>query len=130
MGGIVYPTVDDIIEVNKIVLQQVRAKRGDAHSVKSRIAIETTLAEAKAKHGDIFDKAAVIFIGLIKKHAFGSANRRTAWTVTDTFLITNGEELRARYNGRVVIGIREGFYTPEEVKSWLQGHEIREFRRW
>jgi prophage maintenance system killer protein len=69
------------------------------------------------------------WVGLTKRHAFDSGNRRTAYAATKLFLEANGEILEAEPDPRILMGIREGFYQTEEVVEWLKGNGIRAFRR-
>jgi hypothetical protein len=41
----------------------------------------------------------------------------------------NGENPIVPHEPRVLTGIREGFHTKEDVKSWLRGNAIRPFKR-
>ena len=55
--------------------------------------------------------------------------RRTAIAAAISFLRLNGERVNTAYDPKVLQGIREGFYTKEEIKSWLKCNEIRKFTR-
>lgn len=78
-----------------------------------------------------FMKVSALIIDLTRMpHAFASGNRRTAFAVTMEFMKANGERLPVLTDARNVLsGIREGFYTKEDVKEWLKGNGIREFQR-
>ena len=104
-------------------------KKADQHKILSRKALEIALAKARAEKGDIYDKAAVLLIELVRGHAFASGVRRTAYSATISFLKTNGENPAVPHDPKVLTGIREGFYTKQEVKSWLRGNAIRPFKR-
>ncbi len=72
---ILYPTVKEIIEANRRVLEEIRVHRADRHGVlmgkvgeeKVRSAIE----EARSADGDAC-KAAALLISLVKGHPFES----------------------------------------------------------
>jgi len=121
--------LDEIIEVNKNVLKEIRLKRADSHRVASRQKIEDVLRKVQAEEGDAYLKAAILLIQLTKAHAFVSGNRRTAYAATKLFLKANGKTLDIEVDPRVLTGIREGFYQTEEVVEWLKGHGIRAFVR-
>ncbi|MBI5355013.1 MAG: type II toxin-antitoxin system death-on-curing family toxin [Candidatus Aenigmarchaeota archaeon] len=129
--GIKYPTADEITEANRRVLAEIKEKKGDRHGLVDvgRKRIETVLDDAILGRGDIYDKAAIILRGLIKKHPFVSGNRRTAFTVTEAFLELNGEHPLVIHDSEVLQGIREEFYSLDEIKHWLKGGKIREFKR-
>jgi death on curing protein len=105
-----YLTLDEIIEVNKNALNEIRVKRADSHRVASRHKIEDVLSKVQAEEGDAYLKAAVLLVQLTKAHAFDSGNRRTAYAATKLFLNANGKTLDIEVEPRVLTGIREGFY--------------------
>ncbi|MBI2185315.1 MAG: type II toxin-antitoxin system death-on-curing family toxin [Thaumarchaeota archaeon] len=124
-----YPTENQIIQLNKEVLAEIRVKKADRHKVLRRPAISAAIEEAKNEPGDIYDKAASLLRSLIQSHPFDSGNRRTAYTATVTFLRMNGEEPKIVPDAKALQGIRERFYTKNQVKEWLKGHGISPFRR-
>ncbi|MEK6867859.1 MAG: hypothetical protein AABX98_03495, partial [Nanoarchaeota archaeon] len=70
--------------------------------------------------------------GLVQKHPFASGNRRTALIVTKYFLLENNQKFFVEdqpKQARVMQGIRENYYSHEEVKEWLKNGKIREFKR-
>jgi len=124
-----YLTAEQLAEINRRVLKEVKVKRADSHRVANRAKLESIVEEVRGLDGDVFEKATCLLVGLTKKHAFDSGNRRTAYTATKLFLEANGEALKADPGPRVLTGIREGFYRTEEVVEWLKGNGIREFKR-
>ena len=70
--------------------------------------------------------------GIIQKHPFASGNRRTAFIVAKEFLLDNRAHFKIMDDpsyARVMQGIRENFYTNEELKEWIKNGKIREFNR-
>jgi death-on-curing protein len=124
-----YLTADEIIDINKSVLKEIRVKKADSHRVASRQKIEDVLRKVQAEEGDVHQKAAVLLVQLTKAHAFDSGNRRTAYAAAKVFLEANGKTLNIEVEPRVLTGIREGFYQTKEVVEWLRGHGIRSFVR-
>jgi len=124
-----YLSVEQLAEINLRVLKEVKVKRADSHRVANREKLNSIVEAVRALDGDVFEKATCLLVGLTKKHAFDSGNRRTAYTATKLFLEANGELLKADPDPRVLIGIREGFYRTEEVVAWLKGNGIKEFGR-
>ncbi|MBI2127374.1 MAG: type II toxin-antitoxin system death-on-curing family toxin [Thaumarchaeota archaeon] len=124
-----YPTEEDIKELNKEILRAIKVRKADTHRVIRRGAIEQALKAAIDDPGDLYDKAAMLLIMLVQGHPFDSGNRRTAFAASMAFLRLNGEKARVIHDAKVLQGIREAFYTKDEVKQWLKGHEIRAFRR-
>ena len=88
--------------------------------------------KCEKKSGDLYDKAVVLLKGLVQRHPFASGNRRTAFISTKSFLFMNYKEFMVKDNpeyAKVMTGIREGFYTSEEIKGWLKNGKIRKFER-
>lgn len=127
-----YPTSEQIIEINKLSLEKIKTKKADKHQVASYSKIDKVLNICKDLKGDIYDKAGCLLKGLIQNHPFESGNRRTAFIVTKEFLIDNNFVLKVENSGkeaRTLIGIREGYYSDNEIKNWLKIGKIRKFKR-
>jgi death-on-curing protein len=125
-----YLSTEQLVEINERVLKDIKVKRADSHRVANRKKLDSIVDEVRALDGDVYEKATSLLVGLTKKHAFDSGNRRTAYAATEIFLEANGEALRAEPKPTVLTGIREGFYRTEEVVEWLKGNGIKEFRRY
>ena len=90
------------------------------------------IEQCKQTGGDIYDKAAVLLKELVQKHPFVSGNRRTAFITTKDFLLMNKAKFKLKDEpvyAKVMTGIREGFYSDEEMREWLKNGKIKEFRR-
>ncbi|MBC8500995.1 MAG: type II toxin-antitoxin system death-on-curing family toxin [Nanoarchaeota archaeon] len=129
---IIYPSVDKIIEYNLLVLNIIKVKKADKAKVLSIKHIYDVIEECEEIKGDIYDKAIILLKGLIKKHPFASGNRRTAFIATKYFVLTNKAKFRIKDEpqyARVMQGIREDYYSKEEIKEWIKNGKIREFKR-
>ena len=65
-------------------------------------------------------------------HAFESGNKRTAFLTTKKFVIKNIGKFNipdSTNNVKVMIGIREKYYSLDEIKEWIKNGKIKEFRR-
>src|SRR3989344_7983101 len=132
MAEIVYPTSDKIIEYNYLSLQFIKVKKADQPEVLSYSKINDVLKDCENKKGDIYDKAAVLLKGLVQKHAFASGNRRTAFITTKEFILSNDAKFGIKddpLNAKVMRGIRETYYSDEEIKEWIKNGKIRELKR-
>ncbi|TAL47350.1 type II toxin-antitoxin system death-on-curing family toxin [archaeon] len=129
--AIQYPSIDDVVEINKKVLTEIKAKKADRSALMptGRLVIGKVIEDTENKEGDIFDKAVVLLSGLVQRHPFESGNRRTALAITTSFLEVNGERLNITHDINVLKGIRERYYTDMEIKEWLMGGEMRAFER-
>jgi death-on-curing family protein len=131
-SGIVYPTVDEMIEFNIMVLNVIKTKKADKSEILSYSKIKDIVEGCKKAQGDIYDKAAYLMKQIVGQHAFASGNRRTAFIVTKFFLSANHEPFTISDNpdyARIMVGIREKYYTDAEIKNWIKNGTIREFKR-
>ena len=129
---VVYPSVDKVIEFNALSLSVISVKKSDAAKVLSVSKVEGAIEACRKAKGTIFDKAVVLLKELVQAHAFASGTRRTAFVATKYFLVMNNKGLRVKdseKNARVLLGIREHFYSDSEIKEWLKNGKIREFKR-
>lgn len=129
MSEIRYLTTDEVVDVNRNILREIKVKKADSHRVASRQKIDDALRKVQAEEGDAYRKAAVLLIQLTKAHAFDSGNRRTAYAAAKLFLEANGEGLNIEVEPKVLTGVREGFYETHEIAEWLKGNGIRTFIR-
>ena len=73
----------------------------------------------------------ILALGIIKI-PFASGNRRTAFITVKDFLLMNKAKFRVKDDpayAKIMTGIRESFYSIEEIKEWLKNGKIKEFRR-
>ena len=132
MDKIYYPTSEKIIEYNILVLTLIKLKKSDKPRLLSYQKLCNTIEACKNKEGDIYDKATVLLKGLIQGHPFASGNRRTAFVSTKNFVTKNKSKFMIQDHpaqAKIMTGIREGFYTDEEIKEWIKYGQIREFKR-
>ena len=129
MNRVRYPTFEELVEVNKAVITETPVRKADAARLSSKATLQRVISRVRETEGDLHDKAASLLIDLTRLHPFASGNRRTAYVATRLFLEWNGAPIQLVQDPSVLQGVREGFYTREEVKSWLKGDEIRKFSR-
>jgi len=127
-----YPTPERIVEYNVFILSILKMKKADAHQVLSMTKVREAVEECQNAQGDIYLKAAVLLKSLVKKHAFASGNRRTALVAAKAFALENGGKFAIPddpANANPMQGVREDYYTLDEIKEWIQHGKIRPFRR-
>jgi death-on-curing family protein len=129
---ITYPSVEQIIEFNVLALELIKVKKADKAEVRSPLKILRAIEACEEEKGDIYEKATVLLVGLVRSHPFASGNRRTSLIVVKDFLLENGARFTVpnnASNARILLGIREGFYTNEEIVTWLKHGKIKPFTR-
>lgn len=132
MGEIKYLNLNVIEQLNKIAIKLFKQKKGDSHEFVSASKILKVMKECEDIEGDIYDKAIVLFKGIVKSHSFASGNRRTAILALLVFCELNKHKVyipNNPSNSRVLIGIREDYYSNEEIKNWIKNGKIKEFKR-
>ena len=132
MVDINYPSVEHIIEFNHLALALVKVKKADTPGVLSKPKLHEVVEECQNAPGDVYDKAVVLLMGIVKKHPFASGNRRTAFLVMVDFLWDNNAACALKddpENARVLLGIREDFYTNDEINEWIKHGKIHPFKR-
>jgi prophage maintenance system killer protein len=125
-------TVDEIIWMNEYVLHTFPAKRADRHEVLNYDGLLKLMVSIQRSHNHFYAKATMLLIGLIRGHFFASGNRRTALQAVGTFATLNRRKVyiwRIRFIRQVLIGIREQYYSDEEIKMWVKQGDIRPFNR-
>lgn len=132
MDDITYPTPEKIVEYNLLALELIKVKKADRPKVMSMAKIREVIEHCHQKEGGVYDKAVVLLKGLIQKHPFASGNRRTAFIAVKDFILTNNSHFGIKdepHFARALQGIRESYYSDEEIKEWMKHGKIKEFRR-
>lgn len=129
MTMINYLIEEQIVQINKEVLNEIKVKRADSFKVLSWLKLRKVLQEVECQGQDVFDKATLLLKGLAQEHPFASGNRRTALVSTLKFLEINHQKMTLDFNPKVLQGVRENYYSNEEIKEWLKGGDIRGFKR-
>ena len=127
-----FPSENKIIELNILILTLIKVKKADQAKVLSKVKILKILHNCEQEIGDIYDKAAVLMIGLVKEHPFASGNRRTAFIATKYFIKENNGKFNIKDNpeyAKVMLGIRENYYSHQEIKEWIKNGKIKAFKR-
>jgi death-on-curing family protein len=127
-----YPTVEEIQYYNTIAIEMFRKSKNDEAKTITVSYIEKAIEKVKNKQGNIYDKAAVMLYELTRIHAFESGNKRTAFLTTKKFVIKNEGKFNipdSTNNVKVMIGIRENYYSIDEIKEWIKNGKIKDFRR-
>ncbi len=92
----------------------------DATLLQSALARPLNLAEYEEP--DIADLAACYGYGIANNHPFNDGNKRTAFVVTELFLLMNGYELIADDTVCVLtmLGVAYGEITEQEFANWIR----------
>ena len=130
----VYLTEKQIAKINTLVIQRYSPKEQIKTISPSALNMIVNLPEqfvfGKPLYPSIFDKATILFVQLIKKHVFASANKRTAFYVLVKFLRLNGYDFSVTLEEAVEMCVRIAVESLSEqnLKSyskWVSEHSFR-----
>ena len=130
----VYLTEKQISKINTLVIQRYSPKERIKTISPSALNMIVNLPEqfvfGKPLYPSIFDKATILFVQLIKKHVFASANKRTAFYVLVKFLRLNGYHFAVTLEEAVEMCVRieVASLSEQNLKSyskWVSEHSFR-----
>jgi death-on-curing family protein len=127
----VYPTVEDIIELNEVVMEE--EQRQVALRAETRGLLEAAIGRMQSGFGDyeafptLIEKAAVLMHSIITTHPFSDGNKRTSILASMDFLRTNGltDDVLDSY-----MGIDENDLADLTVKLSSREMSHEEFVQW
>jgi death-on-curing protein len=113
---IVYPTIDEIIELHKSMISIYGGESGDIYEGDLDFAVEA-MKEAKG----LFRKAATIWRGITQNHPFLDGNKRTGYVAAKAFLKVNGHDIDVDKETafRICKAISQGKVSLNQIESWL-----------
>ena len=134
MRLVVQPTLEAVIEANKIVCEA----GGNPHQCLSTGKIESAIASAfypgsyPFAHGGFAKVAGALCFYLVKAHAFLDGNKRTGALTAITFLNMHGLDLeypldiQKDINGlaEVIDGCAASTVSKDELKEWFERHKV------
>ena len=129
----VYLTEKQIAKINTLVIQRYSPKEQIKTISPSALNMIVNLPEqfvfGKPLYPSIFDKATILFVQLIKKHVFASANKRTAFYILVKFLRLNGYHFSVTLEEAVEMCVRIAVESLSEqnLKSyskWVSEHSF------
>ena len=132
MKEVYYPSIERICEYNSLSLAITKSKKADKSLLVSKQKLSEVLELCKKSNGDSYDKSIILLSGIIQKHPFASGNRRTAFVIMKDFLLTNNAKIGINGDpsfARILQGVRENYYSNDELKEWIKHGKIKAFQR-
>lgn len=129
MKQIVYLTEKQVIAINVKAIRKFSPK--EQAGVKFPEVLNATIEGVKQSFGgvELYEtierKAAFIYRNIAQKHAFHSANKRTAFTSMVIFLKLNSINFECTQDEAVQFTLRvvnDKTLTFEEIEKWIKGH--------
>jgi len=118
----IYPTVQEVIETQKILIDEF----GGLHGIRDRGLLESAVFRPRSGYyRDLFEEAAALLESLAGSQAFLDGNKRTAFVIADTFLRVNGHyldvETTAAHNF-INDSIERKEFNFTTILDWLKAH--------
>jgi death-on-curing protein len=134
MRLVVQPTLEAVIEANKIVCEA----GGNPHQCLNTGKIESAIASAfypgsyPFAHGGFAKVAGALCFYIVKGHAFLDGNKRTGALTAITFLNMHGLDLEypvdieKDINGlaEIIDGCAASTVSKDELKEWFERHKV------
>ncbi len=121
---------DDVVRA--IHLRQISEHGGeaglrDAGLLDSALARPKSLLAYSDSPPDLSTMAAAYAFGIAKNHPFIDGNKRTAYVVCRTFLILNGQEIKATQEEKYTafLALSAGELDEADLAEWLRGRSSR-----
>ena len=117
-----YPDKEFVIRVHDRMIEEFAGY----HGFERGIGLFDIVLEEVKKEKTIHRKAAVLLKRMVDVRIFCDGNHRTAFTVTDTFLKTNGEKIKSTDKQKIIRFIKDIIrYDIDEIEAWLKNGEIK-----
>jgi death-on-curing protein len=96
----------------------------DTGLIESALSRPLATYEGALLHRTPFERAAVLWLGLIRNHGFVDANKRTATAAMARWLVTEGFRLRSGQDELVemAVAIADKRVELAEATAWLEAH--------
>jgi death-on-curing protein len=124
-------TADQVVTFNK----RICSEYGNPHAILNRSLVESAIGSAFFEmegigyvHGDLPEIAAALCFKIIKNHAFGDGNKRTAAISSIVFLNLNGHELSYATDStgtefhRLIESVADNKSSEIDIKKWFLSH--------
>jgi len=126
----IFLTKEEIIAAHYFIMR--RMNDSDQAGVRDHGLLESAVyrpmqsVSGEDAYPTLFDKAAALIESLVKNHCFHNGNKRTAYTVTKSFLRINGFHLQMErgYAVAFVVDIAKGAYDLKKIAEILEKHGI------
>jgi death-on-curing protein len=129
-GGIVYPTLEQICEINRRMVSEFGGLFVPPNNLLNKSALEYILRIIQT---DVFgytpyptlkEKASALAYHIITRHVFQDGNKRTAIHTAWEFLLSN--DITLFLDQSIIdlsIDIAKGEIAQQEMFTWLHGHQ-------
>ena len=118
-----YPDWKFYVETHRIMLERFGGYPGILKTGKR--AFESIMKEVREAEGDIYFKAGIMLSRLRRVRIVEDAQKRTAYTLTATFLEMNGGRMNVTDPEKVNKFLKDILkYSPDEVVEWIRNGRV------
>ena len=123
-----YLSLLEILELHEAII----ALSGGLHGIRDIGALESAIDQPRQTfdetdlYPDLISKAAALCFFLVMNHPFIDGNKRIGHAAMETFLMLNGQEIKATIDEqeRLILDLAAGNITREVFAKWLKDHTI------
>jgi death on curing protein len=123
-----YLTIGEVVALHRRLI----TSSGGATGIRDLGGLESALAQPRASfdgrdlYPDVIEKAAALGFSLVMGHPFLDGNKRTGHAAMETFLVLNGQELRAPVDEqeRMMLKLAAGELSRDEFVDWIRTHSV------
>src|SRR5712692_10209800 len=85
MSDVIYPTIDELVELNRRVLGGIRVKKADRHQVLSPSGLEHLMRLVEEQAGDVYEKSVTLLTVLVRTHPLSERQQKNSISGDDEF---------------------------------------------
>jgi death on curing protein len=119
-----YLTLAEVIELHRVILEQVAGSGG----IRDLGALESAIAQPRMTFGGeelyptIIEKASALGFSIVMNHPFVDGNKRAGHAAMETFLVLNRLEIKATVDEqeRIILALAAGELDRDAFTKWLQ----------
>ncbi|EMA56385.1 type II toxin-antitoxin system death-on-curing family toxin [Halococcus thailandensis] len=122
------PTPAEIVDAHSQIEEAYDLKYTGVRIATPKLTLREDVVDPAAEHEGVFRRAAALLFGIQSAHVFEDGNKRTAWTVTRSYLKREGIDLDPPQDDETIERIvrRAGLFETDELAEWLETGEIDE----
>lgn len=121
-----YLALAEVLELHRSIIE----RWGGASGIRDLGALESALAQPRQSfegqdlYPEITSKAAALCFSLVLNHPFVDGNKRIGHAAMETFLMSNGHELRATVDEqeRIMLDLAAGTLSRDTFTEWVKQH--------
>jgi len=119
------PTVDEIHAIHQLIEEQWDLSHRGTRAVFPDQTVASILDDARTLDGE-YRRAAALLNRLADAHVYEDGNKRTAWTVAETYLNEAGYEAAPADEEAKRVLQNRGRFDEAELATWLETGDIPE----